>query len=1116
VKATRILATLFVCLTWMASLACAQGIGASGDIKGTVTDPQGSALSSAKVTVVSVDKGYSRDVTTDAEGNYFITGLSPAHYRVTAELSGFEIVFYPDIVVQVGETTTVDFKLKVSQVKQRVEVTGEPPIVETDRGGEANVITQKLIDDLPIDRRDYLTFTLLAPGVSSSVRIVDDQDFRVVQTPESGLSFYGSNGRGNSVTVDGGEANDDAGGVRLTVSQEAVQEFQINRTNYGTALGGSSGGNINIVTRSGSNRFHGSLFAFFRNDALDAQDPFSFTSALAPGSTFNPANPDNAGTPVKNSLSRQQFGGSLGGPIDLDKTFFFVTYEGLRESQQASVPLFTNTSILRPDSGGASFGGNNQIAVIQGLAGLGSTPVPCLSNPAPNPPTFLPASTCAGILNNILTVNPATSPRSAFLLNQFEDNSGVFPFTSTSDMASARLDHKLGAQDQLFFRFNFGRDNETNPNLQSLTGFSSGNTIKMFDNTLEGAWFHELNSNTQNEFRLQGNLSKFYAIPNTPGEAQLVMSGFASSLGTNIFLPSLTKMHRFEAADNITMIRGSNTVTMGADILARYNRTQSNTFFPGRFVFGSLPGGAISPCLQDPAANCGLTGLNPAEVNSLQSASLGLPQFYQQGFGDPNVTVLLPFYAGYFQDQVKVSSNFTFTFGLRYELDVRDAVNTYDKDFAPRAAFAWDPFKDHKTVVRGGFGIYYSPVYDQIDNVVRTLEQNVNNGGIRQISNYFVPLTGEPGNPALTSAAIFRTLFAQGKIQCTTPAAGQAACITPADLAQFGINVANNGPVPPLSVLFGAAPNYRNPYSMQGSLAVEHEFSPGFSISASGIYVDTRALPVSVDNNLLPSTPYSTVTSPGSGLQYSFQNWGSPTCAATPATCFANPAILQYNIYESAAYAKYYAGILEAKKRFSNHISIMGNYTWSRATDTTTDFNSDYGPQNQVLLGEDYGLSDFDERHKVVIAGVFTSPFVDPVLRDFEFNPIFNYNSGHPFNLLVNEDVNGDRHYTNDRPFGAPRNSGVGPSFTNVDFRLSRTFRVKERMNLQIIADAYNIANHTNYASINNIVGNPFFVGESFGATRFSGQVSSTTNSPLAFTSDFPKREIQLGARFTF
>ncbi len=180
-----------------------------------------------------------------------------------------------------------------------VEVTDQPPVVETERGSQADTITQQYIADLPVDRRDYLTFTLLAPGVSDSTRLAGDQDFRVKQTPQSGLSFYGSNGRGNSITVDGGETSGDSGGQRLTVSQDTVQEFQINRSNYAADLGSATGASINIVTKSGANNVHGTLYGFFRDDALDAANPFSFSQALQAGQTFNPANPDSVGSPVK-------------------------------------------------------------------------------------------------------------------------------------------------------------------------------------------------------------------------------------------------------------------------------------------------------------------------------------------------------------------------------------------------------------------------------------------------------------------------------------------------------------------------------------------------------------------------------------------------------------------------------------------------------------------------------------------------------------------------------------------------------------------------------------------------------------------------------------------------
>src|SRR5579862_2274570 len=341
---------LFTAALSFAAVAHAQGVGASGDIVGTITDPSGAAIPKAKVTATDTAKGLSRTTFTDDHGEYRLSGLTPSTYDVTAEAQGFQSATEHNVVLTVGQTVLIDLHLALSQVTQSVEVTTQPPVVETERSHLADTVTEDYIKDLPIDRRDYLTFTLLMPGVSSSTRLAGDQDFRVKQTPQSGLSFYGSNGRGNTVTVDGGEANDDAGGVRLTVSQDAVQEFQINRSNYSAELGGASGAAINIVTKSGSNNVHGAIFGFFRNDAMDARNPFAFSQALPVGATFNPASPDSVGSPIKDTLSRQQFGGNIGFPIKKDQTFLFLAFEGLHQDAQNAVPILTDTDVFRPST----------------------------------------------------------------------------------------------------------------------------------------------------------------------------------------------------------------------------------------------------------------------------------------------------------------------------------------------------------------------------------------------------------------------------------------------------------------------------------------------------------------------------------------------------------------------------------------------------------------------------------------------------------------------------------------------------------------------------------------------------------------------------------------------
>ncbi len=324
-----------------------------------------------------------------------------------------------------------------------------------------------------------------------------------------------------------------------------------------------------------------------------------------------------------------------------------------------------------------------------------------------------------------------------------------------------------------------------------------------------------------------------------------------------------------------------------------------------------------------------------------------------------------------------------------------------------------------RAVVRGGYGIFFSPVYGQIPDVAQTLGvldakgkpvtdlttcSASPNACFRQIAQIFVPLTGAPGtNPSLTSAAIFQTLFAQGKVQCTTPAPGDAACIT------------------------------------QAELGIEREILKGLSVSGSYIYVHTSGLPVALDINLLPA-PFVPAGPAGIPIRQWSTSAGSPCAGANVFNCFVNPVLLQNNQYSSAGAALYHGGILEIKKRFSDHFTLLGSYTYSKAIDTVTDFNSDFGPMDQTNLAAERGRSTFDQRHKVVFAAALESFWKNRFLSGFQMAHVVRYNSSHPFNLLAGTNVNNDRHSTNDRPPGAGRNTGIGPDYVTFDMRLSRQF----------------------------------------------------------------------------
>ena len=1176
------IACVLGCLIVATLLAHAQGVGTSGEITGTVTDSSGGLVLKATVNVVDAQTGLKRTVTTNSAGQYRATGLPPATYDVSVEMAGFATEIRRAVTVSVGQTAISDFKLNLSKVATTIEVTGQPPVVETERGSQADTITQQYIADLPIDRRDYLTFTLLAPGVADSSRLAGDQDFRVKQTPQSGLSFYGSNGRGNSITVDGGETSGDSGGVRLTVNQDVVQEFQINRSNYGADLGAATGASINIVTKSATNDVHGTLYGFFRNEAMDARDPFAFSSALANDPTYANFNTTSTGAPIKNTLSRQQYGGSLGFPIRKDKTFFFASFEGLRQNSQNSVPILTDSSIFAGPTVTATSNPFPQTdprfaqqAIVTALAN-NPAPVPCLAG-LPD----LPGPECAFALQGLLTISP-TSPGNpfvtpgqtainAFLVTQFESQGGVFAYNTREYLASTRLDHHFDANNQLSLTYRYGHALEESPDVQSLTAFSAGTSIHTYDHNFQAAWYHQFSARAQNEARVQWDYNSFNVIPNEPAQPGLQIPGFINNIGTNIFVPNFSILRRYEFADNFTIIRGHHAFKFGGYELLRGNHTESHTFFPGRWVFGPLPGVVLSPQLAG------------ATLNSLQDAGLGLPEIYQQGFGNPTYGYYArPLTAFYAQDSWKMASNFTLNYGLRYEIDTQFApLTTYYKDFGPRVSFAWDPFKDHKTVVRGGYGIFYGPVDAQIPDVDLSLgvvgagraavENSTSAGQVanvtaicgvsqfgstifpgtgaspckREISIYADGINGVPPLGIAGSATIFQTLFAEGLIQCTTPTAGNNACVTPAAVAgpfagpqPVGIDVTNSGPLSPLQVIFVNQPGYRPPIAQQASFGIEREIGTGFSISLSGIYTHTQRLPVAIDTNLLPA-PFSTVTL-ANGKQVSYRNWNTtdPQTGFTAdplggiegqpcntVQCFINPLIVQNNQYTSGAYAVYEGGIVEVKKRFSDRLTLFGNYTYSKAFDTSTDYNTDYGPQDPTNLNLDRSLSEFDQRHKVVIAAVINSPWRQNYLSGFQLSPIFEAHSGHPFNLLAGGEVNGNNHVTNERPIGAPRDTGLGPDYINFDMRLTWAHKLGEKANLQFTAEGFNIANRTNYASVNNEV-SPL-LGFEPGFTTFNvkgikpgsallGGGTATSSTPLTFTSAFPKRQIQLGLRLTF
>lgn len=998
-----------------AFLLSAQTDDVSGQIRGHIQDRSDLPIAAASVKVTSAERAFAATVLTDDRGDYRVLHVPPGVYDVEVSKQDFQVQQAKNVRVTIGGVSAQDFTLPVGRSYFSIDVLGISPAVSPERSSQANSFQREALTDLPIDRRDYLTFSLLAPGVADSKAMADDSDFRVVQTPNSGLSFYGSNGRGNFVSVDGGEVNDSAGGVRPTITQEAVEEFQVNRSNYSAELGGASGGVINVVSKSGTNRLHGSAFGFFRHQGMDATDPFA--AQLKDGRFVR----------TKPSANRQQFGGSAGFPIAKNKTFGFVAFEGLKRAESSVVSILTDTSIFDPTP--------DQSAILAKLPDVQ-----------------------AAALRRVLTAPQSTR-------DLFDANNGVFPFPGSDWRFSTRLDHKLSNADSLLFRYNFASVDESNATVRALVGATRGNDSEQLDSTTGLGWIHVLRPNLVNDARFQWNYRNFEVASLEPYGPQIDIPGYGF-FNRDTQLPSTAIERRWEIKDSLSYGHGAHALKIGGSALIRYNYSNPQVFGAGRFTFGALPGGLVSPALAG------------TSITALQGFNLGLAQTYQQGFGNDQVFSTDPYYSGFAQDRWKVRENLILDFGLRYELDFRRSPLRTDKNnLAPRFSFSWDPFGKGTTVVRGGYGIYYSPIYYQIDYVVNALGE-IN--GFRQVAQVFTSIQS-PGPPAANN--IFTMLRAQGVIGVPTPTRQ----IQASDLRQFGLQPTHTGPRPPFSVLFQSSPDYVNPYSQQASLGVEHEIVQGSAISVTGIYVRTLKITRARDSNLLPAP-----VNPQLGIPV----WSPPY--------FVDPLLAQLNTYESTARAFYAGMMVEWTHRTNRRLLIAANYTFSKATDEVTDFNSDFQANDQTNLRAERALSSFDQRHKFAAYGVWTIP------RLFELSPIIRANSGRPFNLLVGQDLNQDHHSTTDRPPGAGRNTGRGPDFWTVDLRAGRNFRLTEAMGLQVSAEAFNLLNRENFASVNNTV------GVISGPFNLQGRPDRTASQPLGFTSVVAQRRLQLGLRLSW
>ncbi len=513
------------------------------ELRGQVTDSTGAVIPNATVTLTDTQRGTVRTAVTNADGEYIFLAIPPTEYDLKIEAAGGNFtVATTRLTLTVGQQANVPVQLTAGGVAANVDINSGDELVDTERTQQSTVITPREILTLPLSRRNYLDLALLTPGVNDSDNIADASDARVAQGRASGLSFGGSNGRGNLVTVDGGPVITTTGGVFDTVSQEAVQEFQVLRNSYNAEFGLSSGGIVNTVTKSGTNKVSGTVFGLFRDDRFDARNSFDF-------------NPNG-----QSRFNRQQYGGSFGAPIVQDKTFFFTAYERFNQNQNTFVNLNNPSNYNVTDSQNALF---NYLQT-----GPGGAPFAGL------------ATALRGSLTTTATSNQGRT------LKLFQDATGQFPFNADQTFFSARVDHTFNDRISGYVRFHGNDLLEENQGAGALTAVSRGRTLNQFSSGVLFSVTQQVGASAVNEVKADFVYYKSRLTPNDPNGPEINIDGYGN-FGRDIFLPSLGIQRNLDLIDNFSFVKGNHTIKLGVSMFAAFQTDINQTFFGGRFNFGA-------------------------------------------------------------------------------------------------------------------------------------------------------------------------------------------------------------------------------------------------------------------------------------------------------------------------------------------------------------------------------------------------------------------------------------------------------------------------------------------------------------------------------------------------
>jgi predicted heme/steroid binding protein len=853
------------------AIAFAQGGVATGDLHVTVKDPKGNAVTNATVIAQDPAKGVERTATSDGQGGYTAQLLPPGSYTVTVTTPGFTKVENTNISVTVGGLVELPVTLAVAGGKEVIEVSSQAALVETSRSSTTDTIGERRIDNLPINGRNYINFTL------TDSQVVRDNAPNTGAAPTSGLNMSGQRARSNLVNVDGADATDNSvNGVRSTVSQEDVQEFQIITNNYAAEYGRAAGGVVNIITRSGTNEFHGDVFGYLRNRNFQAVNPFSTVP--------NPA------------YTRVQAGTAFGGPIKKDKSYYFFSYEVTRRHETGFSSIGQGNFGLSPFDASAFFGAPPGSVNLQ----LTSDQIGFLANPAvdatvaSNPAYAQEVGQYLGLVgaSSGMAVNgqwplgltggvpgiagfptscsspPCFVPASYQSLASQEGNFPVFEGTS---LYSFRLDQNVGNNHRLTFRVGVspstvtgievsGQDQPFGQNAYSRT---SQQTYRDVNGTFQDTW--TIGANKVNEFRFQyarRGLSYFYntAIPGGSDPA-INIPGFAY-FGREPYSYIQRTEQRYQFTDNFSWTIGRHNTKFGLDFNYLPLKAIFTVNYGGVYDFGSFSASNLGFVNPAPGALPDFPGLN-----AVQAYGAGLPGDFIQGLGSPSDSFRNVPIGAFWQDSWRVNPHVTLNYGIRYDVEIpptfkapqglaasaykqlglQKGIQTDANNIQPRIGVAWDPKGDGKTVVRASFGMFYDhPLLGLY--FLGDASDGSSSGQLAFAGTSVCSGAGNPGN--LNAITIFQGL----PVNQPSPANPCAATLNPAAASALGYlpnqqqfqalnfpqsiflnqNYLNPSTFLPLGFQpFGypQSANFVYAYSQQANLTVERDLGKGFALS---------------------------------------------------------------------------------------------------------------------------------------------------------------------------------------------------------------------------------------------------------------------------------------------